>query len=730
MLRCEKDILFNILVYLITKVGSLIDGPQVSLHLDSGIYTCTCLQTWSTIAFKPSFFTPLKSLDHEPNFHLQKSTYTCSFALLHVNCNPVFIAAAFNRTLIIEYTLLLASSHSYLGLLWENLNIEIGGFYLCVSMKNEMKLFIVLFNAENNLWCQFSLGKAIKLFPIFFFEGNLQFSGRFHFSLIFFTRLLGRHCFWPCFDGADIHTDETDDAFNSVDLTQSFDGILEEFKSSLRLNLDRLILNNSKLSPNFLNFYLIIFFLILYTYIMSFKNISTILLIILACTYMNMLVYNLSYYSFLFFYIFCISGETQSGGSSLIKSIPCGKYSGIGGDNMSVKQLCCKRNVLVAYMWRTCMVTGQPAQHDIIHSQHLVVPTSNSPSVVCLTSKNSSQFSIKEALLSAHFLISESHQISHSSLTLVLGGGGRKHLNASAMETSLVGTPVKIVTLAESLLPYLSDILSRIIQALHHYTLIVAVVSHEKVQKITFLMTDLGFCLIAVMPCGINGSGPAVIYWRNSCQSGNPPPRSRSGRVPFHPIWNSLAYLSPQFPSEVSKYSNLELKDTCPEQKIKQKAGIEAVLKNSGQDMKNDQATHRILFGCSSWMDVIFNPSFRLGKGSYEFEQPTICVVLSGDSKLAVGGSCQLILILYFLKIIYLVVLGLNIGIVTGTLFSLKRYCAWGEDIIRFPTSFFFFFLLRLLANAKKKKKATMRFCFMRRYFIFTSEQIKFPIDF
>ena len=60
------------------------------------------------------------------------------------------------------------------------------------------------------------------------------------------------------------------------------------------------------------------------------------------------------------------------------------------------------------------MVTRQPAQRDIIHSQHLVVPTSNNTSLACLTSKNSSQLSIKEALLSAvfsHLIISLSHLI-------------------------------------------------------------------------------------------------------------------------------------------------------------------------------------------------------------------------------------------------------------------------------------------------------------------------------
>ena len=74
------------------------------------------------------------------------------------------------------------------------------------------------------------------------------------------------------------------------------------------------------------------------------------------------------------------------------------------------------------------MVTRQPAQHDIIPSQHLVVPTSNNPSLACLTSKNSSQLSIKEALLSSHlshYLTISSHHPIRSiipSSTSVVGG--------------------------------------------------------------------------------------------------------------------------------------------------------------------------------------------------------------------------------------------------------------------------------------------------------------------
>ena len=71
------------------------------------------------------------------------------------------------------------------------------------------------------------------------------------------------------------------------------------------------------------------------------------------------------------------------------------------------------------------MVTRQPAQHDIIHSQHLIVTTSNNASLACLTSKNSSQFSIKEALLSSHYLTISSHHPIRSiipSSTSVVGG--------------------------------------------------------------------------------------------------------------------------------------------------------------------------------------------------------------------------------------------------------------------------------------------------------------------
>ncbi|KNZ53598.1 hypothetical protein VP01_3191g1 [Puccinia sorghi] len=81
---------------------------------------------------------------------------------------------------------------------------------------------------------------------------------------------------------------------------------------------------------------------------------------------------------------------------------------------MTVKQLRCKKHVLGAYRWRTCMVTWQPAQHDIIHSQQLVVPTINKPSLAFLTSRNSSHFSIKEALLSAPFI--SSHHTSRSTI--------------------------------------------------------------------------------------------------------------------------------------------------------------------------------------------------------------------------------------------------------------------------------------------------------------------------
>ena len=88
------------------------------------------------------------------------------------------------------------------------------------------------------------------------------------------------------------------------------------------------------------------------------------------------------------------------------------------------------------------MVTRQPAQRDIIHSQHLVVPTSNNTSLACLTSKNSSQLSIKEALLSAvfsHLIISLSHYLTISSHHPI-----RSIIPSS---TSVVGgTPVQIIS--------------------------------------------------------------------------------------------------------------------------------------------------------------------------------------------------------------------------------------------------------------------------------------------
>ncbi|KNZ51425.1 hypothetical protein VP01_395g1 [Puccinia sorghi] len=70
-----------------------------------------------------------------------------------------------------------------------------------------------------------------------------------------------------------------------------------------------------------------------------------------------------------------------------------------GGDSMTVKHLCCIKHV--AY------------RHEIIHSQYLVFPTSNNPSLACLTRGNSSHLSLKEGLLSAHscHLISQHHTI-------------------------------------------------------------------------------------------------------------------------------------------------------------------------------------------------------------------------------------------------------------------------------------------------------------------------------
>ncbi|KNZ49605.1 putative signal peptide protein [Puccinia sorghi] len=50
------------------------------------------------------------------------------------------------------------------------------------------------------------------------------------------------------------------------------------------------------------------------------------------------------------------------------------------------------------YQWK-------PAQHDIIHFQHLVVPTSNNPSLACLTNKNYSQLSIKDRSINPSHII-------------------------------------------------------------------------------------------------------------------------------------------------------------------------------------------------------------------------------------------------------------------------------------------------------------------------------------
>ena len=83
------------------------------------------------------------------------------------------------------------------------------------------------------------------------------------------------------------------------------------------------------------------------------------------------------------------------------------------------------------------MVTRQPAQHDIIHSQHLVVPTSNNLSLACLTSKNSSQLSIKEALLSAVFSLS--HYLTISSHYLI-----RSIIPSS--KSVVGGTPVQVIS--------------------------------------------------------------------------------------------------------------------------------------------------------------------------------------------------------------------------------------------------------------------------------------------
>ncbi|KNZ58918.1 hypothetical protein VP01_1833g2 [Puccinia sorghi] len=97
----------------------------------------------------------------------------------------------------------------------------------------------------------------------------------------------------------------------------------------------------------------------------------------------------------------------------------CTLHCSSGGESMKVKQLCCKKRVLLESRWRTFMVTRQPAQHEVIPSQHLVFPTSNNPSLACLTSKNSSHFKRLSSQLYSwihplnhffHLISSEEHQ--------------------------------------------------------------------------------------------------------------------------------------------------------------------------------------------------------------------------------------------------------------------------------------------------------------------------------
>ncbi|KNZ54849.1 hypothetical protein VP01_2834g1 [Puccinia sorghi] len=91
---------------------------------------------------------------------------------------------------------------------------------------------------------------------------------------------------------------------------------------------------------------------------------------------------------------------------SVVRHMHCSS----GGDIIEVKQLCCKKHVLTASrVHGTTRIFHCTAEHDIINSQHLVV----------LTSRKRSHFSIKEALLSAHFwdliIPADQHSLLHIS---------------------------------------------------------------------------------------------------------------------------------------------------------------------------------------------------------------------------------------------------------------------------------------------------------------------------
>ncbi|KNZ63750.1 putative signal peptide protein [Puccinia sorghi] len=97
----------------------------------------------------------------------------------------------------------------------------------------------------------------------------------------------------------------------------------------------------------------------------------------------------------------------------------------------SIQGACNNKNITfnsLGDIRRTCMVTSQPAQHDIIHSKNLVVPTSNNHSLAFLNSKISSHLScfleepIQPLNLSLILIIKSSQQINHSLLTSVVGG--------------------------------------------------------------------------------------------------------------------------------------------------------------------------------------------------------------------------------------------------------------------------------------------------------------------
>ncbi|KNZ63821.1 hypothetical protein VP01_1098g2 [Puccinia sorghi] len=165
--------------------------------------------------------------------------------------------------------------------------------------------------------------------------------------------------------------------------------------------------------------------------------------------------YTTSHVIYFYFHIFYTSGEAHGGGSSLnlahVVTLNCRS----GGDRMAGKQLCCKKHVLSDILvenMRTCMVTRQPAQHEIIHSHHLVFPTCNNPSVSCLTSKNSSQFCRGNIITS--YYISFSYYC--------------KNIIRVIYKYNLL---ITLNTLKVSLLPGLSAMMNPRLMSLHYHTL-------------------------------------------------------------------------------------------------------------------------------------------------------------------------------------------------------------------------------------------------------------------